>query len=109
MIADYVEEYQEGVPLTEVQQLLNKQDSAVNQILYKCEATLTIEVIRQRAQSLLAGHISVSSCYKKVAGFTSHRGIPFIGASVNVQECTWSFQREPNLAQLNLSAPRYRT
>ncbi|KAF7767617.1 hypothetical protein PCIT_a3670 [Pseudoalteromonas citrea] len=105
MIADYVEEYQEGVPLTAVQQLLNKQDSAVNQILYKCEARLTTEAIRQRAQSLLAGHISISSCYKKIAGFTSHRGVPFMGSSVNVQECAWSFQREPNLAQLNLSAP----
>ena len=105
MIAEYLEEYQEGVPLTEVQRLLNEQETAVNQILYKVSGHINIDTVSQRADELRQSHVSVSSCYRKVAGYTAQRALPSLEAKVHVHRYEWDLQAAPTLAQLSVKAP----
>ncbi|TQF72407.1 AMP-binding protein [Pseudoalteromonas luteoviolacea] len=106
MIAEYVEEYQQGVVLTANQQCFTAglaQSVPLVQLLVPCSAT-PIDVERY-ADTLVQSHISLASNYQQVAGFKGLRAVPSNSAKIAVDTVQWSQSDVPSLAQLALLSP----
>ncbi|MCG7550824.1 non-ribosomal peptide synthetase [Pseudoalteromonas sp. Of7M-16] len=106
MIADYIEEYQQGVVLTANQQCFTAdaaQTVPLVQLLVPCSASL--QSIQGHCEALIQSHISLASNYQQVAGFKGLRALPSESAKIVVDSIEWRQAGVPSLAQLALSSP----
>ncbi|KZN46929.1 non-ribosomal peptide synthetase [Pseudoalteromonas luteoviolacea] len=106
MIAEYIEEYQQGVVLTANQQCFTadlNQSLPLVQLLIPCSATY--QSVQRYADELVQSHISLASNYQPVAGFKGLRALPNESAKIAVDSIEWSPSGVPSLAQLALLSP----
>ncbi|MDK1290488.1 AMP-binding protein [Pseudoalteromonas umbrosa] len=106
MIADYIEEYQQGVVLTANQQCFTADIAhtvQLVQLLVPCSATL--QSIQGYCDEMIQSHISLASNYQQVAGFKGLRAKPSESAKIVIDSIEWSQSGVPSLAQLALSSP----
>ncbi|KZN34706.1 hypothetical protein N480_20705 [Pseudoalteromonas luteoviolacea S2607] len=106
MIAEYIEEYQQGVVLTANQQCFTADINAslpLVQLLVPCSASH--QSVQHYADELVQSHISLASNYQPVAGFKGLRALPNESAKIAVDGIEWSQSGVPSLAQLALLSP----
>ncbi|MCF2859285.1 AMP-binding protein [Pseudoalteromonas sp. SMS1] len=106
MIAEYIEEYQQGVVLTANQQCFTADINAslpLVQLLVPCSATY--QRVQSYADELVLSHISLASNYQQIAGFKGLRALPSESAKIAVDSIEWPQSGIPSLAQLALLSP----